>query len=230
MIEADIQSLAPGHIVELFEFDGTAIGADVIRWHNGVNQLGNNVVFDGELYTRFPIEAEGFERSTKGSIPRPILRLANVTGLISALARENNDLCGGKVTRIRTFKKYLDAANFPGGVNPTADPNARLPDEVWFVDRKASENGIFVEFELAAAFDVSGVKIPRRQCVQNVCPWTYRSAECGYTGGAVADRNDQPTNDPARDACGKRLNSCKLRFGEFNQLPYGAFPGTGLNR
>lgn len=228
MIESDIQSLAPGFIVELFEFDGTAIGAAVFRWHNGVNELGNNVVFDGESYARFPIEAEGFERSTKGTIPRPILRLANVTGLISALARENNDLCGAKITRIRTFKKYLDATNFPGGVNPSADPNARMPDEVWFVDRKASENGIFIEFELAAAFDVTGVKLPRRQCIQNVCPWVYRSAECGYAGGPVADKNDQPTTDPALDKCGKRITSCKLRFGEFNELNFGGFPGVGL--
>jgi len=107
MIESDIQSLAPGFIIELFEFDGTAIGADILRWHNGVNQLGNNVVFDGEIYSRFPIEAEGFDKTTKGTIPRPILRLANVTGLISALARESNDHLAASVPSL-AFDQTLD--------------------------------------------------------------------------------------------------------------------------
>jgi lambda family phage minor tail protein L len=31
-----------------------------------------------------------------------------------------------------------------------------------------------------------------------------------------------------QDVCGKRLNSCRLRFG--TQLPYGAFPGANLSR
>ncbi|EES1058672.1 phage minor tail protein L, partial [Escherichia coli] len=26
----------------------------------------------------------------------------------------------------------------------------------------------------------------------NTCMWTYRSDECGYTGGAVADEFDKP--------------------------------------
>lgn len=72
--------------------------------------------------------------------------------------------------------------------------------------------------------------LPRRQCVQNVCPWQYRSAECGYTGGAVADKNDQATTDVAQDRCGKRLTSCRLRFGAFAELPFGGFPGCGLVR
>ena len=31
------------------------------------------------------------------------------------------------------------------------------------------------------------------------------------------------------DVCGKRLNSCQLRFGAAN-LPYGGFPGANLTR
>lgn len=230
MIESDVQKLSPGKLVDLFELDAVAIGGDVIRWHSGVNELGNDVVWQGNTYSRFPVEASGFLRTAKGTMPRPTLKVANVSGLIGALARELNDLVGAKVTRRRTFVKYLDAVNFPGGVNPQADPNCGFPDEVWFVDRKAAENGVFVEFELSAAFDVAGVMLPRRQCIQNVCTWRYRSAECGYAGGPVADKNDQPTSDPAQDQCGKRLASCKLRFGEYAELPFGGFPGVGLIR
>lgn len=231
MIQSDIQKLNPGAIVELFQIDTSPAGDNHIYYlHNGVNELGNSLVFDGNIYTRFPIVAAEFEKTSQGTLPRPKIQIANVTGLIGALAKELGDLVGSKVTRIRTFVKYLDAVNFPGGVNPTADPNQVLDKEIWFIDRKSSENVIFVEFELTAAFDVQGVKIPRRQVVQNVCPWRYRSSECSYTGGPVADKFDNPTTDPNLDSCGKRLNSCKLRFGATAQLPFGGFPSVGLLR
>ena len=226
-IREDIQKLEPGVLVELFEI---TVGVDVFRFHAGTNQLGGDVVFGGETYIRFPVDADGFEWKGSGTLPRPKLRVANVTGLVGALARENNDLVGCKVVRRRTFARYLDAVNFPGGVNPAADPAAALPDEVYFIDRKASENAVVVEFDLAAAMDVHGVKLPRRQVVQNVCTWRYRSAECGYAGGAVADINDQATTDMGSDQCGKRLGSCKLRFGAFSELLFGGFPAAGLLR
>lgn len=226
-IREDIQKLEPGALVELFEVH---VGVEVFRFHAGVNKLGGDVVWQGETYIRFPIDADGFEWRGNGTLPRPKLRVANVTGLVGALARENNDLVGSKVIRRRTFARYLDAVNFPGGSNPAADPNAALPDEVYFIDRKATENAVVVEFELAAALDVHGVKLPRRQVVQNVCTWRYRSPECGYAGGAVADINDQATTDMGSDQCGKRLASCKLRFGAFAELPFGAFPSAGLLR
>lgn len=229
-INSDIQSLAPGEIVELFELDLNPIGtAEVYRFHAGVNELNSDVVWDGNTYTRFPVKADGFAKSGQGALPRPKIGIANVTGLIGALARQAGDLIGAKLTRIRTFVKYLDAVNFADG-NPTADPNQYLDREVWFIDRKSAENKIFVEFELAAAFDVAGVMLPRRQVIQNTCPWKYRGAECGYAGGPVADKNDDPVTTLAEDVCGKRLGSCKARFGQFNPLPFGGFPGSGLIR
>ena len=230
MIESDVQKLNPGQLVELFELDPTSIGGSIVRWHSGVNGLGNNIVWQGNTYSRFPVEAQGFSKTGKGTMPRPSIRVANVSGLIGAMARELSDLVGAKVIRRRTFAKYLDAINYPGGVNPSADPNVGFPDEIWFVDRKAAENGVFIEFELAAAFDVAGVKLPRRQCIQNVCVWAYRSTECGYTGGPVADKNDVRTTNAAQDQCGKRLASCKLRFGQHAELPFGGFPAVGLIR
>lgn len=231
MIESDIQKLNPGSIVELFELDATALGGDILRWHNGVNAIGNDVVWNGEPYSRFPVEASKFERSIKGTLPRPVMRVANVSGLVGAMVRGLDDLLGAKITRRRTFVKYLDAANFPGGVNPEADPNCAWPDEIWFVDRKASENGVFLEFELSSAFDVRGVKLPRRQCIRNVCTWIYKGEGCGYAGEAMFDKNGNPTTDASKDQCSKRLeDGCQPRFGEFSELPFGAFPGVGLVR
>jgi hypothetical protein len=69
-----------------------------------------------------------------------------------------------------------------------------------------------IEFELAAVFDLIGVRAPKRQCVSNVCQWKYRGPECGYTGNAYFNTNNQPVATLAQDACGKQLSSCELRF------------------
>jgi len=120
--------------------------------------------------------------------------------------------------------------NFEGGVNPTADPSAEFADDVYYVDRKSRETRDVVEFELAASFDLEGVTLPRRQIVQNVCPWRYRGAECGYTGTFYLDANDQAVGSSSLDVCGKRLSSCKARFGQSAELPFGGFPAAGLIR
>jgi len=140
------------------------------------------------------------------------------------------DLVGAKITRKRTLAKYLDAVNFEGGVNPTADPSAEFADDVYYVDRKSRETRDVVEFELAASFDLEGVTLPRRQIVQNVCPWRYRGTECGYTGTVYLDANDQAVGSSSLDVCGKRLSSCKARFGQNAELPFGGFPAAGLIR
>ena len=39
---------------------------------------------------------------------------------------------------------------------------------------------------------------------------------------------DDPTDDPALDQCKGCLSSCKLRFGENNELSFGGFPAVSL--
>lgn len=230
-IKADIQKLELSALVVLYELDATMIqGGEKLYFHGGVNEVGHTVVWQGISYTRYPIEASGFEWSGQGSLPRPTMKVANVTGVMGALLKSLNDLLGAKITRRRTLLKYLDGENFFNGYNPYADPNAHFNDEVYYVDRKASENKVFIEFELAASFDTTGVTLPRRPVIRNVCWWDYRSAECTYAGGPVADINDVPTTDPTKDVCGKRAQSCKLRFGQHAVLPFGGFPGVGVTR
>lgn len=225
--ESEIQKLSPSAKVELFEVDLTALGEDVYRFHAGTNELKTSVVWQGETYTPWPCQASGFDYNTTSQIPRPKLVLANVTGAITALVLSLNDCVGGKVTRHLTMVKYLDAVNFTGGINPTADDTAEAI-EIYFIDRKSLETATIVEFELTAAFDVSGVQLPRRQVVQNICPFLYRGGECSYAGSSYFDANDVAVGSLAQDVCGKRLSSCKARFGENEELPFGAFPGAGL--
>lgn len=227
-LSSDIQKLEPGSIIDLFEVDMTDVGGGVLYFHPGKNEVISDIVWGGVQYVAFPIIIEGFEASGSGKMPRPTLRVANVSGLISASLRDFEDLIGCRVTRIRTLSKYLDEVNFPGGVNPSADSTQEFPREVWFIDRKAVETSLVIEFELAASWDVQGVLLPRRQAIANTCGWRYRGEDCGYAGGPVADSMDNPTLILAEDSCGRRLTSCKLRFGAYGELPFGAFPSVGL--
>jgi lambda family phage minor tail protein L len=188
-----------------------------------------NVVWNGNSYIRLPIQATGFDYTNTGSLPRPTLTVANLDSTISTLlilvnaTTPGNDLGGATVKRIRTLKKFLDGES-------AADPHAKFPDEIWYVDRKASESRDAVSFELASKFDMAGMMLPKRQLIANVCQWNYRSAECGYTGSNYWDANDNSVSSLASDVCGKRVESCKLRFGATAELPFGSFPGVGLTQ
>jgi len=194
-VYADVSTLAPNAIIELFELelDATLHGASTVYyWHAGTNEnVTGDIIYGGNTYVRLPVEATGFDYTSTGSLPRPTLRVANLMGDVTALlllvnaTTAGNDLGGAIVRRIRTLKKFLDG-------EPGADPDARFPTEVWYVDRKSNENRDVVEFELASKLDLAGQMIPRRQVIANVCQWKYRGAECGYTGPPVASVVGQP--------------------------------------
>lgn len=239
---SDLQAIAPSAVIELFQLELNVAQHGINEtyyFHAGVNADDNgNIVWDGQEYLRYPIEATDFEYTGTGSLPRPKLRVSNIFGTITGLILSlPNGLEGAKVTRIRTLARYLDAINFPSSgnlsledgsfflyedgikialepINSTADPTAEFPREIYYIDRKAGENRDLVEFELAAAFDLVGVRAPKRQCVSNVCQWIYRGPECGYVGNAFFNFNDQPVGTIGQDVCGKRLNSCELRFAQ----------------
>ncbi|WP_291809762.1 phage minor tail protein L [Limnobacter sp.] len=229
----ELSKLNPSAIIELFEvhLDNTLHGStDIYRFHAGANaDVDGNVVFNGNTYTRIPVKADGFEFANTGTLPRPTLSISNLDGTMTTLlllvnaTTAGNDLGGAEVRRIRTLKKFLDGES-------TADPNAKFPDERWYVDRKANESRDSVTFELASKFDLAGQKLPKRQIVANVCQWVYRSSECSYTGDDYFDVNGNTVPSLSQDVCGKRVASCKLRFGNTAQLPFGSFPGAGLTK
>ena len=301
---SEAQGLNPSSIIELFELELNQLqhgSTEVYRFHSGTSLKSNGSVYwAGNEYTAFPIIAEGFEYQGGGQLPRPKLKIANLSGTItSLLLLLPNGLEGAKVTRIRTFARYIDNNNFPGDTNPfgTPDSSMKLPDEIFYIDRLATETRDVVEFELVAVFDLIGVRSPKRQCIPNLCQWTYKSAECSYTpapsftgtysrsgttvsvvgsglgftngdnvyldftsggvldGGYIIsnatasgftvttaasgtasgnvtgtqyyDANNNFVTASGSDSCGKQLTSCKTRFGENSQLPFGSFPGIG---
>ena len=230
---SDLQQIAPSAVIELFQLELNAAQHGVNEtyyFHAGVNATNSgDIIWNSQAYLAFPIEATEFEYTGTGSLPRPKLRISNIYGTITGLILSlPNGLEGAKVTRLRTLARYLDAANFPGGTNPlgTPDPTAEFPREIYYIDRKASENRDLIEFELAAAFDLVGVRAPKRQCVSNVCQWIYRGPECGYAGNAYFNFNDVPVAAIGQDVCGKRLRSCELRF---SQQRFAGSVTTGSN-
>lgn len=171
---SELQKINPSAIIELFELQLIASihgSSTLYRYHSGSNQNGNGeIVWQGNSYARFPLEAEGFEFTGKGQIPRPTLTVSNVLSTLTTLiATVNaftpaNDLNGAKLTRIRTTADNLDAVNFSGGSNPFGTPSAnKFPDEIFFLDRKVLENREVVQYELVSALDLANVRVPKRQ-------------------------------------------------------------------
>lgn len=228
-ITSQIQSLEPTAVIELYTVDLTALGGSVLYFHAGTNELKENIVWQGQTYIRYPIEVEGFEINGQGTLPRPKLRVSNVLSTVTTLLLLYDDLAGAIVTRKRTLRKFLDAVNFDGG-NADADSAAEFPDDIYYIDRKTVENREVCEFELASVLDLAGVELPRRQIVSNLCTWRYRGGECGYTDTRYFKADDSETTDSTLDVCGKRLSSCKVRFGSATDLPFGGFPGANLKR
>ena len=178
---SEVQKINPSAIIELFtlQLDSSLHGATTIyRFHSGSNVDANGeIVWSGNSYQRFPITAEGFAYQ-RGQIPRPKLTVSNAFGTISAIlllvneTTAGNDLTGATFTRIRTMARFIDAVNFPGNSNPfgTPDPTAEFKRQVYTVDRKSTENRDVVEFELAGAIDMAGVRAPKRQCTRALFP------------------------------------------------------------
>jgi len=226
-VSEELQKLAPSAVIELFQLElVSGLHYDpsdpptntTYYFHAGTNELSGNIVWAGTTYTRFPVQADGFEYAGTGQLPTPNITAANLNGLLTlALIDVNtytpgNDLINAKVTRIRTLKKYLDASNFTGGTNADADPQAEFPREIYNISRKTAETRDVISWDLASAFDMQGVRAPKRQAI-HMCQWIYKGPECGYTGSLPA--------------CLKTLDDCKAHFGSNAALPFGGFPGVG---
>jgi len=178
----DIYGLEPGAIVELFELDLTTIpnwvtpasGVEVLRFHAGTANYSvhknQEIMWQDKIYYPYPIEVSGFEFSGQGALPTPSLKVANLTGVLTTLILDHEDLVWAKLTRKRTFAKYLDSACFDAinltpvegitsflgcipissGIwynNSSMDVNAHFPDDIFYIDRKKTENRVMIEFE-----------------------------------------------------------------------------------
>lgn len=196
-------SLEPSSLLTLFEISIADIGIargkisvgeansdfDVtFRFHNSIKLTNSSIYWNKKEYIACPIMAEGFEITSRGTLPTPKLSITvsddNIPQLTILKDRINQlgDLVGAKVTRIRTFAKFLDAENFFGTVAPEGfapDPNSELPRDVFYIDSK-NEDKNTVQYQLASILDLEGVKTPGRLVTSNSCTHTYRGQGCFY--------------------------------------------------
>lgn len=231
-IYADIQTLEPKSEIHLYELDVSHLGGDIAYFH--AHRQSAPIYWQGKEYHAFPVEATGFAVSGTEAQPTPELMVGDPEGGISTLCALYKDLARARFTRKRTLLRFLDAENFPDG-NPDADPNEAFPDDVFYISQKIEQvPGKYVRFQLKSALDLDGSYIPSRPVIKNVCGWAmiggYRGPYCGYTGTAYFDKDDNPVPLRDQDECSYRLKGCQVRFGTYNELPFGGFPGTTLTK
>lgn len=235
-INALSQELVAENIVTLFELDLTRYNAGIARFVPDVTENRQAIRWGGHTYYPMPVSATGFERKSGGTASRPTLSVSNVSNLFSGLIREAKDIVGCEIRRYRTFRRFLD-----DGAEPSTTDC--FPVEIWRIERKARQNKLTVDFELANILDQEGSKIPKRQILRDYCSYIYRLWDeekgewsidafdpCPYAGSDMFDEKGEPTLDPKKDICGKRVADCKLRFGANNRLYTRAFPGAGRVR
>ena len=179
---SEYQKPDPSAIIELFELkliEGIHYATGnpdslptVYPWHSGMTAAGaGSIVFNNKTYSPMPIEAEGFDYKSgqNDAQARPTLRISNVLGTVSTILINvnqitlGNDLLNAQVTRIRTAAMFLDGES-------TANTSATSRNEVYFIERKSTENAQMVEFELSQFNDLPGFKIPKRQVLPRQFP------------------------------------------------------------
>lgn len=224
------QSASPTGEVSLFTLDATSIGGNLMHFVQG-NKQNTAVSFGGTIYQPVDIEFTGLETTGAGALPTPTIRISNTDGLPQAIINTFGDLLGCKLYRHRTFVRFLDG-------EPDADPTAFFGPDIFLIERKASENIQFIEWDLSTNIDQHGKQLPGRQVIRNTCLHRYRAynpttgkfdytrAQCPYAGTNYFDINDQPVTQASEDKPSRRKNCCAVRFGKENPWPFGGYPGV----
>lgn len=225
-IRGHVQKASLGARVTLWHIDLSTFGIEDFFITGGPDG-GSAASFNDVVYSPWPVQAEGFELTT-GKMPTPTFTLANVNGILDGIVEQNEDLIGARVTRIRTYDRYLD-----DGAEPNGD--AHLPLDVYEFAALETHDNEVVSWRLAALIDQEGVRLPGRQCVRDYCDhivrdyvagaFDYTKATCPYTGDPK-DVNGNPCA-PEDEVFSKRLGTCcQARFGETAALPFRGFPGV----
>lgn len=216
-------------LITLYALDTTMFPGGQIFYFTSATDADTDIKWDGLDFAPLPMEASGFEMTTKGAFPQPNVSISNIFGAGNLLLASYRGLVGAKLTRVLTLRRFLD-----DGATPI--PGAYISREVFVVAQKTSHNASTITFKLATQMDQEGTQLPRRQILRDVCSHTYRiwrgsgfdysQASCPYSGNPAFDINNRPTDWP-HDQCSRNLDGCNLRFPFHAPLPARFFPGVG---
>lgn len=192
-------------VIELYKIDLSLAGYPNIFYFTPVFSSNPiELVWNGQSYIPTDMVSSGWEYNGQGTLPTPTITITNIFGGVSALCKQFNDMLGAKVTRYKVFRSDL-------GFNKSetiTDP------DIWFIERKVSEDALSVQFELASSLDLRGVRLPSRPMLANSCSWLskggFKGRYCQYSGQAAS--------------CDGRLSTCRSLG---NAGRYGGFPGLG---
>lgn len=227
-LHQEANKLDPSHLVSLFQLDTRVVGGPVYHFTTEL-KAGSVVRFGGVDFHAVPIEISGLAISGHGSLPTPTLTISNSDMLIQEVLNTYGNLEGSRLTRWRTFARFLD-----GGESP--DPTSFYGPDVYIIDRKSSDTPEQIQFEMSSLIDAQGIYVGRT-VIRDTCMWRYRiwnaatgrfdyaKAQCPYTGNRYFDATDRPVGNAAEDVPSRTLNCCRIRFQRHHHLPYGGFPG-----
>ena len=173
------------------------------------------ITFNSKTYTAIPAEISGIEISSSGAHSRPTLTVANIPVLAGAAqaktvaGAEDSNTPGDIATLDEIRRDAVKSQDLSGNSDDIVIPFERndeligtkvvyhktlksklltgeeFPSQTFYIDRIASENNLFVVFELASPMDVEGAKIPARTVIGRYCPWQYQGVALGYGGGCT---------------------------------------------
>jgi lambda family phage minor tail protein L len=199
-------SIAPDALIELYEIDFSIMQENVAYFNDiadinfgdssiyrfcGMINGANPIYWQGKAYQPLPIETDGFEKTGDGKLPRPRLKIANPDGIFSLILKTNKDFANCKISRKRTYARFLDAENYlnrntnDAGDNHFGSPDsdAHFPDDIFFVNKKILDAKNLIELELVSALELENTFVPGRTVLSAYCTWKYRcSIGCGYKG------------------------------------------------
>src|SRR5690606_40429208 len=78
------------------DWSSAVCSSDLFYFHAGTNALTQPIVWQGQTYQPLPIMVEGFTYDGQGALPRPKLKIANVTKIVSAFLANYDDLVGAR--------------------------------------------------------------------------------------------------------------------------------------
>lgn len=182
------QTNQPIWLYTIYDYDGAA---GVLRFA----ERKEDVVFDGNTYTAFPITHDQINESGTGEIDTVKVSIANVNRLVQSYI-EVYDWRGKKVTITLVWADDL------------ADANNKVEFD-FYIDTYAADAQA-ANFTLLPKTDTLSHTLPTRIYSRNTCRWVFKSDECGYAG--------------AETTCNKTQQRCKAlanyqRFGGFPSIP-----------